>query len=100
MLPPRTALSALESADGLRAVAMARPAMKIRSQSEHAVTHSVSELGCGLTEAVLVDTPCQAAWMAEMTHPCLPCSTLLHDQQKEACAVATMSTLDSHASGS
>ena len=36
------------------------------------LSHTVrSEIGCGLTEAVLVDTPCQAAWMAE-THPHKP----------------------------
>ena len=45
------------------------PCVQVWRRSEHAVTHS--ELGCGLTEAVLVDTPCQAAWMAE-THPCMP----------------------------
>ena len=38
----RTALSALEFADGLRAAAIARTELKIRSQSEHAVSLTVS----------------------------------------------------------
>jgi len=49
---PRTASSALGPADGLRVTAIARTELKIRSQSEHAVTHS--ELECELLHMILM----------------------------------------------
>ena len=55
--------------------------VKIRSQSDNAVTHC--ELKCELQHMILMVAAAQAPWMAE-THSCLACCTPLDDQRKEA----------------